>query len=232
VDREALRVLLGQGLSLESIGRRYGKDASTVGYWVRKHGLRAVNADRHAPRGGISKAQLEPLVQQGMSMREIADRLGFSLSTVRHWMRRHGLRTERTVRLAASEDARAAGAASLSFSCRHHGVTEFRATSRGWFRCAKCSAEAVSRRRRRVKELLVEEAGGRCRICGYDRHPGALHFHHLDPEEKAFHLSLGGQTRSLAKVREEAAKCVLLCSNCHAEVEAGIVQVDRERGGE
>jgi hypothetical protein len=28
-------------------------------------------------------------------------------------------------------------------------------------------------------------------------------------------------TRSLAILREEARKCVLLCANCHAEVEAG-----------
>jgi hypothetical protein len=32
-------------------------------------------------------------------------------------------------------------------------------------------------------------------------------------------------TRALAKAREEAAKCVLLCANCHAEVEAGIAQL-------
>ena len=30
-----------------------------------------------------------------------------------------------------------------------------------------------------------------------------------------------GITRSLAKLREEAAKCVLLCANCHAELEVG-----------
>jgi hypothetical protein len=29
-------------------------------------------------------------------------------------------------------------------------------------------------------------------------------------------------TRSIASFREEIAKCVLLCSNCHAEVEAGV----------
>lgn len=29
-------------------------------------------------------------------------------------------------------------------------------------------------------------------------------------------------TRSIERAREEAAKCVLLCANCHAEVEAGV----------
>jgi hypothetical protein len=27
-------------------------------------------------------------------------------------------------------------------------------------------------------------------------------------------------------MREEARKCVLLCANCHAEVEAGIVRIE------
>jgi 5-methylcytosine-specific restriction endonuclease McrA len=70
--------------------------------------------------------------------------------------------------------------------------------------------------------LLIDEAGGACLICGYDRCVGALHFHHLDPETKEFGISRRGFTRSIQKMREEAAKCVLLCSNCHAEVEAGI----------
>jgi hypothetical protein len=30
--------------------------------------------------------------------------------------------------------------------------------------------------------------------------------------------------KSLAAYREEASKCVLLCSNCHGEVEAGLVR--------
>ena len=59
-------------------------------------------------------------------------------------------------------------------------------------------------------------------LCGYDRYIGALHFHHVDPSRKEFAVSGRGFTRSIAKMREEAAKCVLLCSNCHAEVEAGI----------
>jgi hypothetical protein len=52
-----------------------------------------------------------------------------------------------------------------------------------------------------------------------------LEFHHLDPTEKAFHVSRQGVSRSLARARAEARKCVLLCSNCHMEVEAGLQAV-------
>jgi hypothetical protein len=80
----------------------------------------------------------------------------------------------------------------------------------------------VSRRRRRVKALLVAEAGGCCVLCGYGDNPGALQFHHVDPAAKAFALGHAGVTRSLAKARAEAAKCALLCATCHAEVELGV----------
>ena len=77
------------------------------------------------------------------------------------------------------------------------------------------------RRRRRVKEILVKEAGGRCRLCGYDRCVAALEFHHLDPTTKEFGVAQNGMARSIERLRAEVRKCVLLCSNCHAEVECG-----------
>ena len=52
---------------------------------------------------------------------------------------------------------------------------------------------------------------------------GALQFHHLDPATKAFEVSRQGITRSLQRLRLEAQKCVLLCANCHAMVEAGLL---------
>jgi hypothetical protein len=80
----------------------------------------------------------------------------------------------------------------------------------------------VTARRRRVKAMLVAEAGGRCVLCGYAGNPGALHLHHVDPSSKSFGVGYTGLTRSLAAARAEAAKCVLLCARCHAEVEAGV----------
>jgi hypothetical protein len=53
----------------------------------------------------------------------------------------------------------------------------------------------------------------------------ALHFHHLDPSVKRLAINAKGVAVALEKLRAEARKCVLLCSNCHAEVEDGIVSV-------
>ena len=110
-------------------------------------------------------------------------------------------------------------------------MSEFFLEGRGYYRCTRCRQEAVVRRRRKVKALLVAESGGKCQVCGYDRYVGALHFHHLDPSEKRFQLSFAGMTRSLEAMRTEARKCVLLCSNCHAEVEAELLSLPSALGG-
>jgi hypothetical protein len=65
-------------------------------------------------------------------------------------------------------------------------------------------------------------------MCGYDDSFVALEFHHLDPTKKAFGVAQRGITRSIDKVRAEARKCVLICANCHAEVEAGVKVVPVE----
>lgn len=109
--------------------------------------------------------------------------------------------------------------------CKKHGAVRFRLDNRSW-RCTKCAAERVSVRRRRVKEILITEAGGKCSNpeCstpgGYNRYIGALEFHHRNPEEKSFGISSGGVTIAIDKLREEVKKCDLLCSNCHKELEA------------
>jgi hypothetical protein len=104
-------------------------------------------------------------------------------------------------------------------------VTEFALYGRAeprW-RCKRCIGEAVTRRLQRVKRELVEEAGGCCCVCGYDRCISNLHFHHVDPEKKSFGMTVA-MGKSIATFREEAKKCVLVCANCHGEIEAGLVE--------
>lgn len=87
--------------------------------------------------------------------------------------------------------------------------------------------EAVSRRRKRLKEMAVELKGGRCQVCGYQKFMGALDFHHIDGNIKSFDLSARGLTRSWERIKAEVAKCVLVCANCHREVHGGLVKLPK-----
>ncbi len=93
MDRTTLETLLGEGLSLAQIGRRMGKDHSTVGYWLKSYGLRAAGHEKYAAKGGLRREDLEPLVVSGESLNQIAESVGRSTATVRHWLRRYGLKT-------------------------------------------------------------------------------------------------------------------------------------------
>jgi transposase len=224
MERAQLERYVSEGLSLEQMGGRLGKHPTTVAYWLKKHGLRATHSDRYAPKGGLPRASLEPLVAEGMTLEQMAKRLEVSITTVRYWLGRHELATAYSTRVRMLPDERPA---KITRECRHHGLATFARTgSAGYYRCMKCRAEAVVARRRAIKQILVSEAGGACRLCGYDRHLGALEFHHLDPSYKEFNIARRGISRSIQRARAEAHKCVLLCSNCHAEVEGGIVQLD------
>lgn len=44
----------------------------------------------------------------------------------------------------------------------------------------------------------------------------------LDPTTKSFHMSVSSG-KSIAAYRAEAAKCVLVCANCHGEIEMGLL---------
>jgi transposase len=222
VERAALERFLEEGLSLAEIGRRIGRHEATVGYWVTKHRLDAVNRQKHLPKGALERAELQALVQQGLSIAQIALAVHRSKATVRHWLREYGLRTVGSQQRRASL---APGDVALKW-CPRHGRVEFKRRSDGGSRCARCRAEAVTRRRRKVKRTLVAEAGGACQLCGYDRCLAALEFHHLAPEEKLFQMSVR-YARSLASARVEARKCALLCANCHAELEAGVAALPR-----
>lgn len=69
------------------------------------------------------------------------------------------------------------------------------------------------------KEAMIAKMGGKCSICGYSKCLAALEFHHLDPSIKDFGLD----SRKFSNTRQEkldieAAKCIIVCSNCHAEI--------------
>lgn len=228
MTKEELERYLAEGLSLEQIGKRVGRDPSTVSHHLKKHGLVPIGHGPHAPNQKVDPGELRELMASGATVREAAAHFGCGYSTIRYWLKKLGIETTRMKRLRESQAAIEDGKSRVVLRCAKHGEVQFFRRPDGNYRCGRCRTASVSEWRRRVKQKLIERAGGCCVLCGYDRHPAALHFHHLDPATKSFVLSRQGVTRSFREAAAEADKCVLLCGNCHAEVEAGHIDIPVE----
>lgn len=85
-----------------------------------------------------------------------------------------------------------------------------------------CSSCLVYRRSRQKKKRAVQYKGGKCQICGYNRADEAFDFHHIDPSTKLFGIG-SNYCRKWSDIQKELDKCILLCRNCHAELENGYV---------
>ena len=81
------------------------------------------------------------------------------------------------------------------------------------------SYQAQQKRGRKRKLKLIELKGRQCDKCGYSKNFAALEFHHINSVEKLFQLDLRSlSNRKWDAILIEADKCLLLCSNCHAEL--------------
>lgn len=105
---------------------------------------------------------------------------------------------------------------------------EFDSNSSSRIYCYDCSGESTRANkqtrkhqktilRRSMKMQAIKILGGKCSRCGYDKCVDALEFHHENPSEKEFKLG-SGNTISWKEYKKEAMKCILLCSNCHKEI--------------
>ncbi len=55
-----------------------------------------------------------------------------------------------------------------------------------------------------------------CQVCGYRKCSRSLQFHHRNPAEKDFTISIN-LTKGWQVVKQEIRKCEVLCANCHGE---------------
>ena len=79
-----------------------------------------------------------------------------------------------------------------------------------------CSEKATVRRKNYTKPFFDYKVEKGCEICGYNEHPAALQFDHIDRNSKhAAVATLLSQRRPAEVVWEEIKKCRVLCANCH-----------------
>ena len=226
MDRDLLKRYLDEGLSLIEIGALVGRDPSTVGYWVRKHGLTANGRRKYSPAGRAHEGAARTACRgrtDSPRWRRAARPASthHSLLAPEAWTQAREALANRRVN--GSSSRRSYALPSALPQARRYGLP--RAAQRAITVCEvqqggglgvapPGEAEARRRGRRVLRDL---------RLRPLDRSPSVSITGTLP--RKSFGLAMLGVTRSFEKLRQEAAKCVLLCANCHSEVEGGAATV-------
>ena len=101
----------------------------------------------------------------------------------------------------------------------------------------KSNRESMQALRVERKQALIDAhaSGPGCDYCGWNAHQAGLQFHHRSPADKEFIISTGirdgVKKYPMEKLLKEAAKCILICANCHALMHAGVIEIeDAHRG--
>ena len=82
------------------------------------------------------------------------------------------------------------------------------------------AANRYAKNTARIREWKSEQG---CKLCN-ETYAQCLELHHLDPTEKDFDPA-DGAVKSWETFMKEAAKCVVLCANCHRKVHGGVLVV-------
>jgi Zn ribbon nucleic-acid-binding protein len=151
---------------------------------------------------------LQKYVNLNFSTRKIAVLENTSQTNVRYWLNKLNLKTN-SEQFALSEHKCKCGETNPDKFYGHSKKT-----------CSKCHNLRTINVGKNNRIFAVEVLGGKCIECGYDKHTCSLDIHHLDPsiKDKTFR-SMRGWCKE--RILNEIKNCVLLCSNCHAEVHAG-----------
>lgn len=74
--------------------------------------------------------------------------------------------------------------------------------------------------RANIRLLCHDLKSNGCSLCGYSKCLSALEFHHTsnDKEREV------GKSPTIASLNREAAKCIVVCANCHREIHAGQIE--------
>jgi len=103
-------------------------------------------------------------------------------------------------------------------SCMNDSYT--RSRKKDQIRYQQVAKDRIAANTLRIREW--KEAKG-CMFCSENFGP-CLELHHLDPTQKEFDPAEGAQ-KSWKTFLKEAAKCVVVCANCHRKVHHGVLTI-------
>lgn len=117
--------------------------------------------------------------------------------------------------------------------CRHSGHYTMKGKPIYRTQCNECwkqyekkykkknRSKITKNKKQRIKQnkiRCIEYLGGGCKICGYNKSIRALTFHHISREDKIAGIATM-LDHKWENLKCELNKCILLCFNCHMEME-------------
>ncbi len=164
----------------------------------------------------ITKETLQDLYKQGLSMVAIAKELNVSYTTISRYSRKFGLKPNYL------RNNKPKSKSTICSKCGETNPLQF--THNLYNICKKCNGKKSKEYNLKRRLKFLELIGNKCEICGYNKYHGALEFHHRNTEEKSEKINHQSLTQyKTSFVLEELKKCILVCSNCHREIHAGLI---------
>ena len=167
----------------------------------------------------ITEKLLRDLLSRGLSANEIGRQLGYTGTGIRYHMKKYDL-TSSHQSIQNKKKVPIVDGKKECMKCHTIlPIKEFNVKPSGALTsyCKKCTNKDKYSLLKRRKIEIIQKFGNKCSICGYNKNISALEFHHIDPNEKEFHLG-NAKTTNLDKLLLEMDKCVLVCANCHREL--------------
>lgn len=224
IDENKIRELVNVGLSIKDISKSLSISINSVKKCLKELELKTVY--KKHPIIEISKLDLENLLKENSSLRSISKLTGKSLTSIRYWIKKYQLSLDKSKIPHELKSSRF-----CPRCCQEKGIQEFykkRGIQYASSYCKSCTTRQTVERMINFKSLCVEYKGGKCIVCGYNKYHGALEFHHMNPDDKDFTISQMRKYSFDNLVKFELDKCVLLCANCHREVENGLVLINEK----
>ena len=163
---------------------------------------------------------INSLVAKGLSIRKISTELKTSPTNIRYWLKKFNIKT--IPRSEVSDHRYCPRCETEKLKTEFYNRRNGKGNS---VYCKRCSNDQTVERQKRFKQQCIDYKGGKCVCCGYNKCNNALDFHHLDPDKKEFSIAHAKLTSFNDKVKNELNNCALVCSNCHREIHAGLIDL-------
>lgn len=174
---------------------------------------------------------LKEHVDKNLSSHKIAKVLNMSQTTIRYWLKKYNLKTspsstygnELKKKCKIGDERICPKCNKKLLVCKENFYIKPNGSVHSW--CKKCNNTITYQKQKQMKLDAVNYKGGKCKICGYDKYVGALDFHHINPSQKDYAIS-SLKTYTWNTIKKELDKCICVCKNCHAEIHAGIIEIN------